>query len=65
MMSDETTAEQCVHVPQSTMALHKEAPIETSLSDDENGNTECFPVECSSAYETGNTIWETDMCTMS
>ena len=64
MISDETTAEQCMHVPQPTMALQEECPIETSLSDDENGNTECFPVECRLAHETGNTIWETDMCTI-
>ena len=51
MMSGETTAERCVHVPQPTMALPEECPIETSLSDDENGNT---LVEFSLAHETGN-----------
>ena len=62
MMSDKTTAEQCVHMPQPTMALQEESPIEkylTALSDDENGNTECFLVECSLAHETGN-----NTCTM-
>ena len=56
MMSGETTTEQCVHVPQPTMVLQEESDIEhslTSLSDDENGNTKCFPVECSLP---GNTI---------
>ena len=54
MMSDETTAKQCVHVPQPTMALPEESPIETSLSDGENGNTECFLVKCNLDHETGN-----------
>ena len=69
MMSDETTAERCVHVLQPTIALQEECPFEhhlTSFSDDENGNTDSFLVECSLAHETGNNtnIWF-DMCTMS
>ena len=42
MMSVETTADQCVHVPQQTMALPEECCTKhylSSFSDDDNGNT--------------------------